>query len=261
MILLPWWLVFYLELWVTYQQKDTVIPGACSFRERSESTIYNKWFLFKTSGCFKNNSNATYSFDFKYKPQNATKKKKAQSKLPSVVYNCYFRKGPKAFVLHWPAAAEEGRAPVLGDGGPRDPGPDCGEPSPRTGGTGPSWPPEGLHSRVHGHHIYTEYKKCQWGNANGCEGRHWNKKLNLNTVLQNPPVQHHCAFRILRCFLFYFFLFPPETERKLKHYGSVCKICMYRNNKLPWYVNRQYLLISLTTIVKPENSHFKSVSP
>ena len=58
-------------------------------------------------------------------------------------------------VLHKPAAAEAGRVPVLDDGGPRDPGLDCGELLPRTGGTGLSWPPEGLRSRGYGRRTYT----------------------------------------------------------------------------------------------------------
>lgn len=57
-------------------------------------------------------------------------------------------------IFNSPAAAEAGRAPVLDDGGPRDPGLDCAEPLPRTEGTGLSWPPEGLHSRGRGRHIY-----------------------------------------------------------------------------------------------------------
>lgn len=56
------------------------------------------------------------------------------------------------------AAAEAGRAPVLDDGGPRDPARDCGELLPRTGSRGLSWPPEGLHSKGRGHHIYTVHQ-------------------------------------------------------------------------------------------------------
>ena len=53
-----------------------------------------------------------------------------------------------------PAAAGAGRGPVPAGGGRRVPVPGCGGQSPHTGSTGLSWPPEGLHSAAHGHHIY-----------------------------------------------------------------------------------------------------------
>lgn len=63
-------------------------------------------------------------------------------------------------MFHTPGAAEAGRVPVLDGGVPRIRDQGYGEPSPRTGNTGLSWPPEGLHSAAHGHHIYrvNEYK-------------------------------------------------------------------------------------------------------
>lgn len=40
-------------------------------------------------------------------------------------------------------------------------------------------------------------------------------------VMQKSPVQHHCAFGILCCLLFYFFLFTPETgEKKCSIHGG-----------------------------------------
>lgn len=99
MILLPWWLVFYLELWVTYQQKYTLISGACSFLERRRH-LYNTGSFLHYGDVLKTTQMLTIASISRINLKTTkmllkrTMKKdpSAQSKPSSVVYNYYFRK-------------------------------------------------------------------------------------------------------------------------------------------------------------------------
>lgn len=246
LILLPWWLVFYLELWVTYQQKCTLISGACSFLERRRH-LYNKGSFLHYGDVLKTTQMLTIASISRINLKSTkmllkrTMKKdpSAQSKPPSVVYNCHFRKRSQCPRSSLTCSCRGRESPCARRWRPQGPWPRlwravtsyCRH-RPVLATRGPplksTWSP---HLQRISNEIIMRRRERMWSEAlqqKVTSTRSCKAHLYSITV----PLGFSAAFCSISSCL------HLRQKENLKHEEAKRKKCMYSNNEWPWYVNR-----------------------